>query len=73
MYLYGSGMGNSSAHDHTNIPIAILGKADGRIKGGQHIRFPKPTPLANLHWTILDRYGVRLDKFADSTEMIQQL
>lgn len=73
MYFYGSGMGNSSAHDHTNIPIAILGKADGHIKGGQHIRFPKPTPLANLHWTILDRYGVRVDKFADSTEMIQQL
>ena len=73
MYFYGSGMGNSSAHDHTNIPIVILGKADGRIKGGQHIRYPKPTPLANLHWTILDRYGVRLDKFGDSTEMIEQL
>jgi hypothetical protein len=73
MYFYGSGMGNSSAHDHSNIPIAIVGKAGGRIKGGQHIRYSKPTPLANLHWTILDRYGVRLDKFADSVEMIQQL
>jgi hypothetical protein len=73
MYFYGSGMGNPSAHDHTNIPIAILGKADGRIKGGQHVRYPKPTALANLHWTILDRYGVRLDKFADSNEMVQQL
>ncbi len=73
MCFYGSGMGNSSAHDHTNIPIAILGKAGGLIKGGQHIRYPRPTPLANLHWTILDRYGVHLDKFADSTAMVEQL
>jgi hypothetical protein len=73
MYLFGSGMGNSSAHDHTNLPIVMVGGGGGRFKGGQHFRYAKPTPLANLHWTILERYGVHLDKFADATEMIEQL
>jgi hypothetical protein len=36
------------------------------MKGGRHVRFSKPTPLANLHLTLLDKAGVRLDKFADS-------
>ena len=36
------------------------------MKGGRHIRYDEPTPLANLHLTLLDKVGVRLDKFADS-------
>jgi ankyrin repeat protein len=37
------------------------------MKGGRHIRYDEPTPLANLHLTLLDKVGVRLDSFADST------
>ena len=37
--------------------------AAGKMKGGQHIRYEKPTPLANLHLTLLDKVGVRLDSF----------
>src|SRR5262249_18054091 len=66
LYLYGSGMGNPNVHDHTNLPILVAGGAAGGMKGGRHIRFEKPTPLANLHLTLLDKVGVRLDAFADS-------
>jgi hypothetical protein len=34
--------------------------------GPQHPANAKPTPLANLHLTLLDKVGVRLDSFADS-------
>jgi len=67
LILYGSGMGNPNVHDHTNLPILVAGGAAGGMKGGRHIRFDKPMPLANLHLTLLDKVGVRLDKFADST------
>ena len=36
------------------------------MRGGRHIRYKEPTPLANLHLTLLDKVGVRLDSFADS-------
>jgi hypothetical protein len=73
LYLYGSGMGNPNVHDHTNLPIIVAGGAAGGMKGGRHIRFNKTTPLANLHLTLLDKVGVRLDKFADSNGKVDEL
>lgn len=66
VYLYGSGMGNPNVHDHTNLPILVAGGAAGNIRGGRHIRFHEPTPLANLHLTLLDKVGVKLNAFGDS-------
>lgn len=71
--LYGSGMGNPNVHDHTDLPIIVAGGAAGRMNGGRHIRFAQPTPLANLHLTLLDKVGVRLDSFADSDGQVEGL
>ena len=73
LFLYGSGMGNPNVHDHTNLPIIVAGGAAGGMKGGRHIRYDKPVPLANLHLTLLDKVGVRLDKFADSDGKLGEL
>jgi hypothetical protein len=73
LLLYGSGMGNPNRHDHDNLPILVAGGAAGRMKGGRHIRFTKPTPLANLHLTLLDKVGVRLDSFGDSRGKVDEL
>jgi hypothetical protein len=73
LFLYGSGMGNPNIHDHVNLPILVAGAAAGRVKGARHIRYAEPTPLANLHLTLLERAGVRLDAFADSNGKIDQL
>ena len=73
LYLYGSGMGNPNLHDHVNLPILVAGGAAGKMRGGRHIRYATPTPLANLHLTLLDKVGVRLDDFADSRGKIDEL
>lgn len=73
LILYGSGIGNPNVHDHTNLPILVAGGAAGGMKGGRHIRYAKPTPLANLHLTLLDKVGVRLDSFADSKGKVDEL
>jgi len=73
LYLYGSGIGNPNIHDHTNLPILVAGGAAGGMKGGRHLRFAKPMPLANLHLTLLDKVGVPLDSFADSNGKIDGL
>jgi hypothetical protein len=70
MYLYGSGMSNGDKHDHVNLPILVAGGGAGQLKGGRHIRYDKPTPLANVHLTLLDKAGVHLDKFADSQGLV---
>ena len=72
LYLYGSGMGNPNVHDHVNLPILVAGGA-GRVKGGRHINYADPTPLANLHLTLLERVGVRMDAFADSKGKVDEL
>ena len=43
------------------------------MKGGRHIKYDKPTPLANLHLTLLDKVGVHLDSFADSNGKVDEL
>jgi hypothetical protein len=73
LYLYGSGMGNPNVHDHVNLPVLVAGGAAGRVKGGRHIRYAEPTPLANLHLTLLERVGVRLNAFADSKGKVDEL
>ena len=73
LYLYGSGMGNPNLHDHSNLPILVAGGATGRMKGGRHIKYDKPTPLANLHLTLLQKVGVQLDKFGDSDGKMDEL
>ena len=73
LILYGSGIGNPNVHDHTNLPIIVAGGSSGGMKGNRHIRYDKPTPLANLHLTLLEKMGVKIDSFGDSTGMIDEL
>jgi hypothetical protein len=73
LYLYGSGMGNPNVHDHVNLPILVAGGGAGTVKGGRHIKYEEPTPLANLHLTLLERAGVRMDAFADSKGKVDEL
>jgi hypothetical protein len=71
--IYGSGMSDpdpyksGDSHNPRNIPLLIAGGGAGHFKGGRHIRYPKDTPLANLHLTLLDQFGVKLEKIGDST------
>jgi hypothetical protein len=73
LLLYGSGIGNPNVHDHTNLPIIVAGGSSSGMKGNRHIRYEKPVPLANLHLSLLDKVGVKLDEFGDSTGKIDGL
>jgi len=73
LYLYGSGMGDPNVHDHINLPTLVAGGGAGKLKGARHIKYAEPTPLANLHLTLLEKVGVRMDAFADSTGKIDEL
>ena len=73
LLLLGSGLGNPDIHDHANLPIVVAGGGSGTHKGGRHLVCPKGTPLTNLLVTMLDKSGVNVDRFADSTGKIEEL
>jgi len=73
MILLGSGMGNPDVHDHVNLPIVLVGGGAGSLKGGRHIKYDTPVPLANLHLTLLEKAGIHLDSFADSRGRVDGL
>jgi Protein of unknown function (DUF1552) len=72
LFLYGSNMSNSNAHNHYPLPIAVVGGWK-TVKGGQHLVMPEHTPLANALVTMLDRAGVPQDKLGDSTGKLVDL
>jgi len=71
--LYGSNMSNSDRHNQFPLPTAIVGGGCGKLKGGQHLRYPDHTPLANVLLTMLDRAGVSQDKVGDSTAKLAEV
>jgi len=70
--LFGSNMGNSDVHDANKLPSALVGKGGG-IKGGQHLHYPEDTPHGRLLHTILDKAGVPVEQFGDSSEPFSEV
>jgi hypothetical protein len=73
LVVYGSAIGDGDAHNHDQLPILLAGGAAAGIASGRHVRYPHDTPLANLYLALLDRVGVNVDSFADSTERLPGL
>jgi hypothetical protein len=67
MIVYGSGLGDGNAHNHDNLPILLAGRGGGTITPGRHLKVDKGTPLNNVFVSMLDRVGVEVDHFGDST------
>ncbi|MBM3772653.1 MAG: DUF1552 domain-containing protein [Acidimicrobiia bacterium] len=67
LIVYGGGMGDGNLHEHSNLPTLVAGKLDGHLRTGQHLAYAENTPMANLFMSILDKVGIPLDKFGDST------
>lgn len=71
--LYGSGMSDGNTHNNFNVPVVVVGGRDQQIRGNRHLTYPKGTPLANLSLSLMDKFGVNLEKFGDSTGRIDLL
>jgi len=69
MILYGAALSDANLHLYTDLPLLLVAGGVGGIKGGQHMRYPKRTPLTNLLLTMLDKAGVPRDaRLGDSTK-----
>jgi len=66
LMMIGGGMSNGNIHSHMDVPIALVGGAGG-LRGNRHIVTPMGTPLSNLLVSLVNRAGVPVDSFGDST------
>jgi hypothetical protein len=73
MLLYGSGNSDGNRHNHDDLPILLMGKGGGTLRPGRHVRYRRETPLTNLYLSMLDRMGVNVPRFGDSTGRLAQL
>src|SRR5262252_7186326 len=71
--LFGSNMSNSDRHNNDPLPAAILGHANGRIKGGQHLKYPQDSRFADLLVTLFDRNNIPVEKLGDSGGLISEI
>jgi hypothetical protein len=73
LILYGSGISDGDTHSHDDLPILLAGRGNSTVKTGRHIRYSRETPLTNLYLSMLDRLGVPVDAFGDSTGRLSDL
>jgi hypothetical protein len=70
MILYGSSLSDGNEHNFDPLPIVLAGGASGKLNGGRHLKYPD-TNMSNLLLAMLDKLGVRQDKFGDSTARLE--
>jgi hypothetical protein len=74
MILYLSSM-MTGGHDNQQLPVVLLGKGGGRIKTGRVLDYlGKPNrKMCSLYLSLLDKAGVRLERFGDSKERLAEV
>jgi hypothetical protein len=68
MVFFGSGLGDASRHSNRDLPLILAG---GGFKHGSHVNAMQKTgpqtPLNNLFTTMLQNFGVEIDRFNNAT------
>lgn len=77
MILFGSGMNSGKGGEHSpkNLPLLVGGGRGLGLKHGQHLAFDQDNhpPLSNLLLTMIQKMGLEVDSFNDSTGTLSGL
>jgi hypothetical protein len=72
-----SSLFDGDAHGANQLPILLTGKGGGSIKTGRILdyleRGDEHRKACSLHLSLMDRMGVKLDRFGDATTRLEQL
>lgn len=71
MILYGSAISDGNTHSHRDLPIIMAGGGGGAFQQGQHQKLVHDTPITNLYLRMLSEMGIQVDRFGDSTGVLQ--
>jgi hypothetical protein len=72
-----SSLFDGDAHGANQLPILLTGKGQGTLKTGRIVDYvEKPDDqrkACSLHLSLMDRMGVKLDRFGDATARLEEL
>jgi hypothetical protein len=71
MIVYGAGLSDGNRHSHEDLPTMMVGKANGTVRPGRRVVYRRETPMCNLYLSMMDRMGVHMDHFGDSTGKLE--
>lgn len=71
MVMMGSSLSDGDRHDPNNLPILLAGRGGGTVGSGRHLAHLKNTPLCNLYVAMLERMGLAVERFGDSTGALE--
>jgi hypothetical protein len=62
-------------HEANQLPVIIVGRAGGQLKTGRALDYlEKPNrKMCSLYLSLLDKFGIRLDRFGDSNERLAEV
>jgi len=65
----------TGSHDATKLPVVILGGGGGKLKTGRVLDYlNKPNrKMCSLYLSLMDKYGLHLDQFGDSTARLADI
>ena len=74
MILFTSSMLNGN-HENNQLPVVLLGRAGGRLRTGRVLDFLQSPnrKMCSLYLSMMDKMGVRLDRFGDSNQRLAEI
>lgn len=73
MIVYGGCISDGDRHNHDDLPIVVAGNAGGAFTPGRHIDLGENVPLSNLYLRMLEEFGVKANRFGDSTGALRKI
>lgn len=71
--MYVSSLADGHTHAEKNLPLLLAGRGGNSIDAGRLVKYRDNTSLSDLHLAILQRLGVRVDRFGESTTPMEEL
>ena len=73
MIVYGAGLSDGNRHAHEDLPTLLAGRGGNFFKPGRRIVMRKETPMCNLFVSMMERMGMKMEYFGDSTGRLEGL
>lgn len=75
LILFCSSMLSGRTHDATQLPVIMLGGGGGKLETGRVLDYrDQPNrKMCSLYLSVMDKFGVSLDSFGDSTERLANI
>ena len=75
MILFCSSLMDGNSHDSRQLPVLLAGGGGGTLRGGRCLDYSqeKNRNLCRLHLAVLERMGVRMDRFGDAESALTDL